>query len=1347
MKTGKLYQYCRSVALMVLWTCVPFGFSAYAAVVAQTDFSPYVYPGDSIPWDLNSVVQEGISGNVLSTTAAYSGDGKNYRSGTGGKLDYVYCVTNNPSTLNPDYLETDEYMCVVQYAGTMESMTSFFNYKVSGMKVGTTFTITVEYYALNSTLTVGNPLGFKLSINPNSYGSSVYDTDIGNAGNVSTTATQRKQTVKITGTVQTKDMDISFLFPYSGKEKGYAIGITKITVEGTFDPHISSSQGLEACKGEQTLLSLDKEYNAKTYSWQRRDGGSWKEIGTSKSLLYEMKEDEVFRCLVDGTPSNELEVKSIMCCEVNGKPASRRTLLWETFGHFTGKHTYVDRDGNVSTTPSTWPVYRADVSYDLPGNTFDDGSGSKCKDCKSGQSADGQINDGFYAIITPTPTGYYTTQDANQNANWMRAVTTDHTSLITGESNGGALFINVDYFFTGVVFEAEFPDVCTGKDVFFETWIANLSGGTSTNPIVTVRVIDSQDGTLLYEMADVEAKNNGGWLPIKGQFLLDGSGTRSVKIQVLSTNGSNSMNNDSYWRDGNDLILDDIKFMVCSPPSLEAYSDISTFAKDSTICSDMDFTIDAPVSAMLENFFGGLHKFLFQYSGDEGKTWKNISGLEDHNEFTINTKDYAEDKMQFRVVVATPDVLDEFVSNPNKADYEDACRNYSITEPFTITRSGDLDLGATFQTSACVEDEVLLNAPSSLDFKEVVAWGWSDGDGKPVVALSDDKGNLSYTIAHKSEEKEIYYFLAQTAAGCQGKRKYEIDVKKKVEFEYEKQEECGVTTFSIKSKTPDDATFVWSYNGDDFTGDEFVYDESLLPTNESPTKTKAVLLSGTATGYCDNSDNAYQFILKPIPGEPGVTNPSLSFVMEAGSVASVAGAAVAETDHTLEWVETDETTSQAPASGWSSDEPFVSRDVDSTYYFFVRQVNEFGCEGPAVKVHVTVSSSPLPVVLDTVVCQNSPVDLNDLVSTTDDIYKLLWYDKKVTPDGNGSETAMDVKTDEPGVYEYYVTQKSTVSPYPESKLQTVKVTVVGVEKPDTTGNTYHYCSGDKAMALVAKEKKDESKSFYADEMVWSVDGGSESTTTPKVDTDVKKTTKYEYKVYQTYTINNKNQEVCKGEPVSWEVEVTYVPALETSQVTYMKADAENGTFDKNLMEQSENEAITDYASTLKLWWYEDDCETKVGNGKTAPTPKVDPAVAAGNDQELSYCVKQEVDGCLSEGTLVPVLISDAPKPNPTDYVYCKGDASDKLTTKPDMTIKPNATYVLKWYGNGDRGNYTDLHLSGDEGPAPTTNMRAGDIGKSEYYYYVTQTEMVNGQEGAESNKTEIKVTVYDQTEI
>ena len=81
----------------------------------------------------------------------------------------------------------------------------------------------------------------------------------------------------------------------------------------------------------------------------------------------------------------------------------------------------------------------------------------------------------------------------------------------------------------------------------------------------------------------------------------------SVILQVVADCGSRC-NDGQYWRTGNDLIIDDIKFMTCSPPSVNIYSDLSNFTQDTTICSDVVIRMQAPTSQLLVDYFGGNQK-------------------------------------------------------------------------------------------------------------------------------------------------------------------------------------------------------------------------------------------------------------------------------------------------------------------------------------------------------------------------------------------------------------------------------------------------------------------------------------------------------------------------------------------------------------------------------------------------------------------------------------------------------------------------------------------------------------------------------------------------------------------
>lgn len=1355
MKYNGLLAYKSAYRLLYLAFSLLLCFRAEASVVAGTDFAPFVYPGDSIIWTLSDIQHYGVSGHTMRSKAEYSIDSRLFRNNE--TSHFAYCVTKNPSTLSKRYLENDEYMCVVQFAGEMEANTSFFSYRAQGLRPGTEFTVTVEFYLLNMVPEAMDLFGveetpavqFRACVNPDENGeNATYGAD--GAVDVSTTEYQKKQTITLKGTYSADDpyLELNLLFAETGKAKGVAIGISNIKVEGTFDPHIYSSQGVEACENEQTLLTLDREYNVgdDDYSWQIFENGKWTEFSTAKNVMYNMEKNSVFRCVVAGVESNVLEVETIPCCQIEGKEASRKVLLWETFGHFKDEHTYVDSKGVESKTPAAWPNFRADVSYDLQGSRFDDGSGYKCPECAHAQSGD--VHDGLYAIVVPSPMGF--DGAAGKKVTWYKGVTSDHTSLVTGESNGGALFINVVENYTGPVFEAEFNDVCAGTQIFYEFWVANFSNN-QYDPLVSFVLTDDK-GEVLDEKENVVVKAKSGWTSISGKFLLDGEGTRNVKMQVLSV-CDGYCTDANYWREGNDLILDDIKFMVCSPPSLDLYTDISEFTQDMKICSHTSFSLSTPVSTLLTSFFGE-PKFLFQYSLDGGETWDNLGEVQD-DFFTdeMNTSDAIFDnaeKMMFRVLSASEEVLNEFYFDPNAAQYGDNCRSYSVSEPITILFENAVDFGDTYYGSFCENDEVKLTAPTTN--VELAYWGWKDEKGElPGAKLGQDESILTFVVTqHKSSEREIFTFTAYTAEGCQGIRNYVIDVREPVDFEYDEQLECGETKYVISESTPADAEFVWDYNGVITSGREFVY--SAVDYAAAGDTKQHVFVSATGQGYCKNDNNGYELKFNPIPAAPTVAKNSLKYKVSLLPSAeeetySLDGVATADAGLTLEWAEVAAADAEEPTEDWSEETPAVSQARDSVYYFYVRQKSD-ACASPSVKVEVAVVSAPTPSVIDTAVCVNSPLDLNDLVTPTSEEYEIRWYSDEVIPDGTGSKETPIVPTDQPIYRKYYVSQISKLEPFAESEAKKLEVVVVGVGLPDTTGNVYHYCAGDTHVELKANLVIDESKLLYADQIHWRFNGGEVSETATSVNTDVEVSTSYEYSVYQSLTLPTTTKEVCKGEALTWNVKVTAVSALSTNQVSYLRAESDaNGNYTANLMAQSNNDAISGYDASMRLVWFEHDCETPIGDGLTAPTPQVDVTGEMGKDQYFYYCVKQSVNGCLSPGAEVEVVVNDAPKPNGNEYTYCRGEKAVAITTTPDMHIKPDAVYQLKWYGNGEKGDYTDLNLTGAEGPVPTTALRAGETGKSEYYYYVTQTEVVDGKLGAESNKTAIKVVVYDQPRI
>ncbi|MCQ2232014.1 MAG: T9SS type B sorting domain-containing protein [Paludibacteraceae bacterium] len=984
--------------------------------------------------------------------------------------------------------------------------------------------------------------------------------------------------------------------------------------------------------------------------------------------------------------------------------------------------------------------------------------------------------------------GYY--GDGNEPSKNGYSFAPDHTYM--GSDYGAMLFLNVGSDPGAIIYKRRIDDLCDRK-ITLKCYLNNFSR-SELNPIsVFLRITDLESGNVVespvYTRFANTTSNKLGTAWVEARASIELTGT-SMLFEIVSKTGGCDSN-----KDGNDLLLDDIMIYACSQPSVGIYFDLDKHLEETKSCLGDDASVFVEYTKMIETNIGADARYLYQYSTKptDLTSWKTILGpvkeivMEDISKY-LDLKEFNDkDKIYFRVILGPESAL----KDPNKVySPTDPCGNYSVSNTIELT----------IDCPACTEPKDPVIKPSGDGRMGKDATGVKTVhlcSGESVTLSSNDvtapdKNGVDYEDFkiswHKESKTSVGLKTVKSGAVAEDLVVSWADVKEegtsyflKVHDNFEDESgttKCDKTDEIIifADPIPENPTVkIPSFceglasDNDKVTKyvDELVkslsdYDVDLvgpsgdvsikalideldkLEAADSPVEF-TMTLTDKAT-KCVGEPFTFEVNIDAIPEKPVVHNQD--WLMDEGKSKTIEDAADAEGANTLEWVETTKSAETAPTAGYSSTVPSVSLNEEAEFYFFVRQVSEAGCIGEAEKVKITVNSSPLPLAIDTIVCVGSDVDLKDIVNTTDDIYELRWYEKDGKPDGTGSTEPFTVKTDKPAELKYYVTQRSTKSPYPESKMKEVKVTVIGVDVPDTTGNTYHYCAGDEPVDLKAKLRKDQDKFYYADQLHWTLDGGEETDEFTAVKTKVDKTTTYEYSVYQSYTINNKNQDVCKGDVLTWNVEVTYVPELETSQVTYMRADADkNGNFDKNLMEQSENGVISGYDRSMNLLWYEANCEDMIGNGKTAPTPKVDVDGAAGIDQERTYCVKQEIDGCLSKGTPVNVIISDAPKPLITDYVYCRGDEAGKLTTKPDMSIKPTATYVLKWYGNGEKNDYTDLKISGDEGPNPTTSMRAGENGRSEYYYYVTQTEMVDGKEGAESNKTEIKVVVYDQPRI
>ena len=503
------------------------------------------------------------------------------------------------------------------------------------------------------------------------------------------------------------------------------------------------------------------------------------------------------------------------------------------------------------------------------------------------------------------------------------------------------------------------------------------------------------------------------------------------------------------------------------------------------------------------------------------------------------------------------------------------------------------------------------------------------------------------------------------------------------------------------------------------------------------TKTYEYTVTSKSTG-CVSAAATFDVIVLDKPVAPTVKN--LDFVVTPTTPEKVEQGATATTGHTLTWYD-NASKSTYPAQG-SSASPTVTLDAEKKESFWVAQISDIGgCISDTVRIDVTVNDAPIPSAKNDTVCLGTSVDVTSLVTIGDpknptDAYAAVWYADFIAekPDSiSVSNVKMDPNT--VGEQKFYVAQKNLGTGAISNKKE-FSVFVLGVEKPKVDATEINYCAGDKAQILTATEMKNETACYMADAFVWTLDG--KGVASPLPETNVTNDTSYTYRVHQTYTIPTDQSQVCVGDSVEVTVKVTHVPQLAVKSVLYLKADAKaDGSFDNNLMEQETGLITGNLEANSTLNWYEKDCTTPT---QGTPTPTIDPTVPVGQDQIVTYCVTQTVNGCESQPTEVTVKISDALPPTVEHPIYCEGSTIQDLTATVSTLPGENVQdFTLLWYKNEP----TAIGAQADsEGQTYDMEGKIAAVSNNEVTiipYWVAQR---NEKTKAVSTATEVKVIIY-----
>lgn len=507
------------------------------------------------------------------------------------------------------------------------------------------------------------------------------------------------------------------------------------------------------------------------------------------------------------------------------------------------------------------------------------------------------------------------------------------------------------------------------------------------------------------------------------------------------------------------------------------------------------------------------------------------------------------------------------------------------------------------------------------------------------------------------------------------------------------------------------------------------------------TKTYEYTVTSKSTG-CVSAAATFDVIVLDKPVAP--TPKNLDFVVTPNTTVTVEQGATATTGHTLTWY--DNADKSAYPDPGSSASPTVTLDTEKKESFWVAQISDIGgCISDTVRIDVTVNDAPIPSAQNDTVCLGTSVDVTSLVTIGDtlnptDPYVAVWYeefgDKKDSIKTVDVPTKVKLDPNTVGEQKFYVAQKN-LGTGAVSNIKEFSVFVLGVEKPKVDSTEINYCAGDPAQILTATEMKNDAACYMADARVWTLDG--KGVASPLPETNVTNDTSYTYRVHQTYTIPTDQSQVCVGDSVEVTVKVTHVPQLAVKSVLYLKADAKaDGSFDNNLMQQDTALITGNLEANSTLNWYKEDCTTPT---QGTPTPTIDPTIPVGQDQTVTYCVSQTVNGCESEKVKVDVKISDALPPEVTHLIYCEGSVIDDLTAQPglldDTDVATN--YTLLWY-TSKPASVNDPFVS--KGTIFAMNNQIATVTDNKVTttsYWVAQQ---NNTTMAISTATELKVIVY-----
>ena len=517
----------------------------------------------------------------------------------------TYKYDNSASNTKDKYLVSSAG-AQFSYSKSETTQSNFISINFANLKKNTSYTFEIKLY-LDGTQHDGMEVIHSLS------GANVTKQEASGVGQMSVntndkwmkiTQCKKEAIFKFQFTASSTSATFSLKWNWTGKDINYIL-VKSATISGAVDPTITSSNGNDICKGEETTFTAVGISGGNSIIW--KDGT--KQIGTGQSIIYAPTEES--GTITAGSLSFPYTTK--LCCSLT---AETETAFSENF--------------NTSKKNPT-------LSQINPG--------AYSSSSYSHFSGSGNLGKNEYAIV-------HGTSEAGQwwkNPETFAYVPDDKT----GTSTDKFLFINCDVVREEMFIYRINKQFCPKTNYEFTARIANVCNEEKTPVNVKLSVYgyssfadfnnSSKNGDHIksYESGNLGA--NSGWQLARLNFYSGNYEYFRISISNNVANADIILDKTSGEVVGNDLGIDDIEFKVCKPRVM-VYADNTLKTNTLEVCDNADQTISLYAGNALDNYSSYMDDtwFVLQEAKEgsnlsDDKSWTNVK---DKDGNTINAKKF-----------------------------------------------------------------------------------------------------------------------------------------------------------------------------------------------------------------------------------------------------------------------------------------------------------------------------------------------------------------------------------------------------------------------------------------------------------------------------------------------------------------------------------------------------------------------------------------------------------------------------------------------------------------------------------------------------------------------------------